>query len=77
MWHKKGNVPRYVTNPLNLLMHLNAAYKYRSAHKLSGDAIQLCPDLVVLPYDFDGYEEVSGAVADLLHNYAEQYNGCV
>ena len=77
MWHKKGNVPRYVTNPLNLLMRLNAAYKYRSAHKLSGDAIQLCPDLVVLPYDFDGYEEVSGAVADLLHNYAEQYNGCV
>lgn len=47
------------------------------SHNISGDAIQLCPDLIVLPYDFDGYEEVSGAVADLLHNYAEQYNGCV
>jgi DNA repair protein REV1 len=43
----------------------------------AGDAIQLCPDLVVLPYDFDGYEEVTGVVADLLHGYAEQYNGCV
>jgi len=42
-----------------------------------GDAIALCPDLVVLPYDFEGFEEVSGVVADLLHGYAEQYNGCV
>mmetsp|Transcript_34077 Transcript_34077/g.82417 ORF Transcript_34077/g.82417 Transcript_34077/m.82417 type:complete len:1316 (-) Transcript_34077:356-4303(-) len=42
-----------------------------------GDAIQLCPDLVVLPYDFEGFEEVSGIVADQLHEYAEQYNGCV
>ena len=42
-----------------------------------GDAIQLCPDLVVLPYDFEGYEEVSGIVANQLHGYAEQYNGCV
>ncbi|KAL3768046.1 hypothetical protein ACHAW5_001433 [Stephanodiscus triporus] len=42
-----------------------------------GDAIEICPDLVVLPYDFDGYEEVSGVVADLLHGYAEHYNGYV
>ena len=45
--------------------------------KILGDAIALCPDLVVLPYDFEGFEEVSGVVADLLHGYAEQYNGCV
>ena len=42
-----------------------------------GDAIQMCPDLVVLPYDFDGFEEVSGIVSELLHGWAEQYNGCV
>ncbi|KAL7553046.1 hypothetical protein ACHAWF_016292 [Thalassiosira exigua] len=42
-----------------------------------GDAIQLCPDLVVLPYDFDGFEEVAGIVADLLHGYAQEYNGCL
>lgn len=42
-----------------------------------GDAIALCPDLVVLPYDFVGFEEVSGVVGDILHVYAEQYNGCV
>jgi DNA repair protein REV1 len=28
-----------------------------------GSAKQLCPDLVVLPYDFEGYEEVSEQVA--------------
>jgi len=42
-----------------------------------GDAIRLCPDLVVLPYDFQGFEEVSGIVADALHGYAEEFNGCV
>ena len=42
-----------------------------------GDAIQLCKDLIVLPYDFEGFEEVSGIVAEQLHGYAEQYNGCV
>lgn len=42
-----------------------------------GDAIIKCPDLVVLPYDFEGFQEVSGIVADLLRLYAEQYNGCV
>ena len=42
-----------------------------------GDAIVQCPDLVVLPYDFEGYEEVSGIVVDHLQSIAEQYNGCV
>ena len=42
-----------------------------------GDAIELCPDLVVLPYDFNGFEEVSSTVAERLHHYAEQYDGCV
>ena len=42
-----------------------------------GDAIVQCPDLVVLPYDFDGYEEVSSIVVEQLQCHAEQYNGCV
>ena len=42
-----------------------------------GDAIIKCPELVVLPYDFEGYEEVSGIVVEQLRCYAEQYNGCV
>jgi DNA repair protein REV1 len=42
-----------------------------------GDAIIKCPDLVVLPYDYEGFQEVSGIVADQLQLYAEQYNGCV
>lgn len=42
-----------------------------------GDAIINCPDLVVLPYDYEGFQEVSGIVADQLQLYAEQYNGCV
>mmetsp|Transcript_10878 Transcript_10878/g.16240 ORF Transcript_10878/g.16240 Transcript_10878/m.16240 type:complete len:1078 (-) Transcript_10878:6-3239(-) len=33
----------------------------------------LCPSLVVLPYDYDGYEEVSTQVSDIIHRYAEQY----
>ena len=42
-----------------------------------GDAIVKCPDLIVLPYDFEGFQEVSGIVADLLRLYAEKYNGCI
>ena len=42
-----------------------------------GDAIVQCPNLVVLPYDFEGYEEVSSIVVDHLQSIAEQYNGCV
>lgn len=36
-------------------------------------ARNLCPDLVVLPYDYDGYEEVSSQVSDIIHKYAEQH----
>jgi len=39
-----------------------------------GDVIQLCPDLVVLPYDFESFEEVSAVVAEVLHEYAGKYN---
>ena len=42
-----------------------------------GDAIIKCPDLIVLPYDFEGFQEVSGIVANQLQLYAEQYNGCI
>lgn len=42
-----------------------------------GDAIIKCPDLIVLPYDFEGFQEVSGIVAEQLRLYAEQYNGCI
>ncbi|KAL7463117.1 hypothetical protein ACHAXS_003497, partial [Conticribra weissflogii] len=42
-----------------------------------GDAIQLCPDLIVLPYDFESFEEVSAIVAEVLHEYAGKYNGYV
>jgi DNA repair protein REV1 len=40
-----------------------------------GKAKELCPSLIVLPYDFDGYEEVSEAVATVLFAYAAQYDG--
>lgn len=40
-------------------------------------ARELCPGLIVLQYDFEGYEEVSEAVADILDRYAENYNGFV
>ena len=40
-------------------------------------AKQLCPDLVVLPYDYEGYEEVSLQIADVIHRYSELYNGSV
>jgi hypothetical protein len=42
-----------------------------------GDAIKLCPDLIVLPYDFEGYEEISGKVATLLDRVAGEFNGCI
>jgi DNA repair protein REV1 len=38
-----------------------------------GTAKQLCPHLVVLHYDFEGYEEVSDQVAEILHRHAGQY----
>mmetsp|Transcript_11852 Transcript_11852/g.24464 ORF Transcript_11852/g.24464 Transcript_11852/m.24464 type:complete len:787 (-) Transcript_11852:1170-3530(-) len=37
----------------------------------------LCPDIVILPYDYEGYEEVSSLVADILHDQAEKFDGAV
>lgn len=42
-----------------------------------GRARQLCPDLIVLHYDFAGYEEVSELVLAILHRVAAEYDGCV
>ena len=38
-------------------------------------ARQLCPNLIVLPYDYDGFEEVSSLVSDVLHQHAEKFDG--
>ena len=40
-------------------------------------ARQLCPSLIVLPYDYDGYEEVSSLVFDVIHQHAEKFDGVV
>jgi len=40
-------------------------------------ARELCPGLVVLPYDYEGYERVSSIVGDILYRYTESYNGVV
>lgn len=40
-------------------------------------AKQLCPNLVVLGYDFDGYEEVSEQVTNILYRYVDNYGGCI
>ena len=40
-------------------------------------ARQLCPNLIVLPYDYDGYEEVSSLVLDVLYQHAEKFDGVV
>lgn len=42
-----------------------------------GRARELCPDLVVLQYDFEGYEEVSEQVVDIMYQHAEELNGIV
>jgi DNA repair protein REV1 len=42
-----------------------------------GEAKKLCPNVIVLPYDFDGYEEVSSKASDIVHSYADRYNGRV
>jgi len=42
-----------------------------------GDAIRLCPSLVVLPYLFDDYEEVACLVSEILQEYADKYQGVV
>lgn len=42
-----------------------------------GRAKQLCPDLIVLNYDFDGYKEVSDQLANILSGFADEYGGLV
>lgn len=42
-----------------------------------GQAKKLCPDLIVLQYDFEGYEEVSDAVTGILERYAAENDGVV
>lgn len=42
-----------------------------------GRAKELCPELVVLQYDFTGYEEVSEQVVDIISHYAHKYGGNV
>ena len=42
-----------------------------------GRAKELCPDLVLLKYDFEGYEEVSDQVSSILFAVATQYGGSV
>lgn len=42
-----------------------------------GRARQLCPELIVLHYDFAGYEEVSEQVLAILHRVATEHEGCV
>jgi DNA repair protein REV1 len=42
-----------------------------------GRAKELCPNLIVLPYDFAGYEEVSEQVGTILQRVAADYDGQV
>jgi DNA repair protein REV1 len=42
-----------------------------------GRARQLCPELIVLHYDFAGYEEVSEQVLAILQRVAAEHEGCV
>jgi DNA repair protein REV1 len=42
-----------------------------------GRARELCPDLVVLKYDFEGYEEVSEQVTNIIYQHADDLNGIV
>eukprot|EP00977_Amphora_coffeiformis_P002217 scaffold425_cov175-Amphora_coffeaeformis.AAC.76 len=42
-----------------------------------GRARALCPKLIVLPYDFQGYEEVSEQVSEICHKYAAENFGTV
>jgi len=42
-----------------------------------GTAKELCPSLIILNYDFDGYKEVAEQVADILFRVAGEYQGSV
>jgi DNA repair protein REV1 len=41
-----------------------------------GSARQLCPNVIVLYYDFKGYEEVSDQLQDILETVAVGHDGC-
>ncbi len=34
-----------------------------------GEARRLCPDLIVMPYEFDKYEDISDKVNSFAHNF--------
>jgi len=40
-------------------------------------AIKLCPDLVVIPYDYEGYEEVSVIVGENFQKCTDLYGGTI
>ncbi|GFH46551.1 hypothetical protein CTEN210_03025 [Chaetoceros tenuissimus] len=40
-------------------------------------ARELCPDLVVLPYDYEGYESTSNTVGEILVSCGEKYQGAI
>ena len=40
-------------------------------------AKELCPSLVVLSYDFEGYQEVSSTVGDIAHGVSSKFGGLV
>jgi DNA repair protein REV1 len=42
-----------------------------------GRAKELCPDLIILNYDFDGYQEVSEQVSEIINRIAGEYFGSV
>jgi len=42
-----------------------------------GKVKELCPDVVVLKYDFEGYQEVSAVMSDILESTANRYAGVV
>ncbi|CAJ1952504.1 unnamed protein product [Cylindrotheca closterium] len=42
-----------------------------------GRAKELCPELVILNYDFEGYQEVSAQVSEILHQIASENHGSV
>eukprot|EP00804_Cyclotella_cryptica_P013538 CCRYP_021090-RB/>CCRYP_021090-RB protein AED:0.23 eAED:0.23 QI:1715/1/1/1/0.6/0.5/6/2102/765 len=71
--------PSKVTNSSSELSTCNYIARKFGVKKgmFLGDAIKLCPQLVVLPYDFPQYESVSGIVAEKLHFFADQFNGFV
>jgi len=40
-------------------------------------ARELCPDLIVLPYDYDEYEDASNKVGDILYSYIDEHHGAI